>query len=217
MIKAVVFDMDGVLIDSEQLYQDRMIEYLNHIGVSLETNTLNKLAGGSKKHYDAFMKDLFKDRDLTIEKFNQDYLDYYKDNVFDLNKILFEGVREILTYIKEQGYRLALASSSEMKYIDEMLDTCHLREYFEEIMSGEMFHESKPNPEIYLSMAKHLQLQPSECIAVEDSTFGLTSARKAGYYVVAKSDDRFGYDQSIANVKLNDFEELKGILKNLNQ
>ncbi|MEF9919923.1 MAG: HAD family phosphatase [Erysipelotrichaceae bacterium] len=212
MIKAIVFDMDGVLIDSEQHYQNRTKEYLNHLGIDVDRNKLNKLAGGSKNHYDAFMNDLFIGTNLTIEDFDDGYTEYYKNEKVDLNKILFDGVRDILPYIKAQGFRIALASSSQLCYIEEMLDTCHLREYFEAIMSGEMFHESKPNPEIYLTMADHLGLLPSECIAIEDSTYGLTSAHNAGYYVVGKRDDRFGYNQSIADVLFDDFNELKNIL-----
>lgn len=212
MIKAVVFDMDGVLIDSEGCYRDRSIEYMDHLGLTYKREDLNALAGGSQKHYHAYMNTLFAGTDLNEEKYDRGYEEYFKDRPVDLNQIMFEGVKETLPYVRELGFRVALASSSKMMYIDEMLDSTNLREYFEVILSGEMFHESKPNPEIYLTMAMKLGLKPEECIAVEDSTYGITAAVKAGYYVIAKEDDRFGYDQSPANIKFNEYKELREIL-----
>ena len=83
------------------------------------------------------------------------------------------------------------------------------------IISGEVFKESKPNPEIYLTCIEKLNLEADECVAVEDSEYGIEAAKKAGLICIAKRDDRFNYDQSKADYFIDDHDEIKDILENL--
>jgi len=83
-----------------------------------------------------------------------------------------------------------------MKKIEIVLSQCVLENYFEVILSGEMFDQSKPNPDIYLTAAKKLGFNPEECLVVEDSIYGITAAKLAGMYTVALEESRFGIDQS---------------------
>lgn len=99
-----------------------------------------------------------------------------------------------------------------MHQIQTMENVCDLVGCFDELLSGEMFHESKPNPEIYLTAAKKLKVKPEECIAVEDSSYGIAAGNAAGMRVLAYADDRYGVDQSKAYARIHHMQEIKKYL-----
>lgn len=214
MIKAVIFDMDGVLVDSEPVYQEATINVLDSLNIKATQDDLLKLAGGSSLHFNKFIQDVSKGS-ISCEDFNKVCDQYYLDNPVKYEKIMFPHVRETLDYLKDKGYILALASSSKEYEIDNVLKRCDLKDYFKLIISGEAFKESKPNPEIYLTCIKRLNLEAKECVAVEDSEYGIKAAKKAGLICIAKRDDRFNYDQSKADYFIDDHDEIKDILENL--
>ena len=183
-IKAVVFDMDGVLIDSEQYYQDRLMEYFRAMKVDLPPQRLNLLVGANGKMnlwpkilegielpqpYDEFMVGMREYR--------------HAQRIEDYQALLFPGVEETLKALKAQGKKLALASSSSFAMIEKMLSDTGLYPYFELVTSGGMFKESKPNPEIYLFTAEKLKLDPRQCVVVEDSPYGIQAGVSAGMTV----------------------------------
>ncbi len=214
MIKAVIFDMDGVLVDSEPVYQEATINVLDSLNIKATKEDLLKLAGGSSLHFNKFIQDVSKGS-ISCEDFNKICDQYYLDNPVKYEEIMFPHVRETLDYLKFKGYILALASSSKEYEIENVLKRCDLKDYFKLIISGEVFKESKPNPEIYLTCIEKLNLEADECVAVEDSEYGIEAAKKAGLICIAKRDDRFNYDQSKADYFIDDHDEIKDILENL--
>lgn len=214
MIKAVIFDMDGVLVDSEPVYQEATINVLNSLNIKATKDDLLKLAGGSSLHFNKFIQDVSKGS-ISCEDFNKICDQYYLDNPVKYKEIMFPHVRETLDYLKDKGYILALASSSKEYEIENVLKRCDLKDYFKLIVSGEVFKESKPNPEIYLTCIKKLNLEAKECVAIEDSEYGIEAAKKAGLICIAKRDDRFNYDQSKADYFIDDHDEIKDILESL--
>lgn len=214
MIKAVIFDMDGVLVDSEPVYQEATVNVLESLNIKATKEDLLKLAGGSSLHFNKFIQDV-SDGSISCEDFNKICDHYYLDNPVKYEEIMFPHVRETLDYLKDDGYILALASSSKEYEIENVLKRCDLKDYFKLIISGEVFKESKPNPEIYLTCIKKLNLEANECVAVEDSEYGIEAAKKAGLICIAKRDDRFNYDQSKADYFIDDHDEIKDILENL--
>ena len=214
MIKAVIFDMDGVLVDSEPVYQEATINVLDSLNIKATKEDLLKLAGGSSLHFNKFIQDVSKGS-ISCEDFNKICDQYYLDNPVKYEEIMFPHVRETLDYLKYKGYILALASSSKEYEIENVLKRCDLKDYFKLIISGEVFKKSKPNPEIYLTCIKRLNIEADECVAVEDSEYGIEAAKKAGLICIAKRDDRFNYDQSKADYFIDDHDEIKDVLENL--
>lgn len=187
MSKKIVFDMDGVILDSEQLIlniwvllgekyhfsgiHDVMIECLGT--TREETGRIFEKAYGPDSPYDKFRaeaKQMFLDRTR-------------KDGV-----PLKPGARELLQFLKINGWEMALASSTSGEVVKEELTQVGLYDYFEVVVSGEMVRESKPHPEIYFKACELLGVSPKEAIAVEDSKNGVRSAAMAGMKVILVPD-----------------------------
>ncbi len=214
--QAVVFDMDGVLIDSEQYYQDRLMKYFSAMKVDLPPQRLNLLVGANgkmnlwpkilegielPKPYDEFM--------IGLREYR------HAQRIEDYRPLLFPGVEETLKTLKASGKKLALASSSSFASIEKMLSDTGLYPYFELVTSGGMFKESKPNPEIYLFTAEKLKLDPRQCVVVEDSTYGIQAGVSAGMTVIARQDERFPMDQSRAHFFVKQLTEVPAIVGQL--
>lgn len=214
MIKAIIFDMDGTLIDSEPFYQKILLKCMQEQGVPVCAEDLLPLAGANSRQFSEFL-DARIEGYISREAFNKIEQDYYKENPIDFTKLLFHHVHETLSGLKDKGYRLVLASSSKKSEIENVLKQCSLNDYFEFFLSGDMFKESKPNPEIYLVCIKKLGLSSEECIAIEDSEYGIAAAKGAGLTCIAKRDTRFGFDQSPADYAVDDLLEIIDIIKEI--
>lgn len=212
MFKAVIFDMDGVLVDSEPKNLEQLRGFYKSYGTDVDDIFMHSLVGSSYTYtYEESMRVM--KLDWPIEKFKEKFDAYCKIHSFEYNSVLNPGVKEILIWLKEHGYKTAVASSSTMDQIRTMEKVCDLVGCFDQLLSGEMFNESKPNPEIYLTAAKKLQVNSEECIAVEDSRYGIAAGNAAGMRVLAYADDRYGVDQSKAYAKIYKMQEIINYLK----
>lgn len=126
----------------------------------------------------------------------------------DYAMIMNSGVPETLSALKSAGFRLALASSSPKDNIKQVLRQCGISERFELLVSGEDFHQSKPNPAIYLHAIDALGLPAEACVAVEDSDYGITAAKGAGLTVVAKREERFHFTQEGADYVVDQIPDI---------
>lgn len=212
MIKAVIFDMDGVIIDSEPVYYKRMMEFLESREHLFDDRELKKVVGSSSKDTLRMIGEIIR-QEIIEEEFTKEYEDFFQDRPIDYKEILYPEIRLLLRDLRAKGYRLALASSSSPDNISHVLNECELEEYFTVVLSGHDFKDSKPHPEIYLETAKQLNVKPEECMALEDSSYGIESAKSAGMTVVAREDDRFGFDQSKADYIFTDLRNIKNILR----
>ena len=127
----------------------------------------------------------------------------------DSKAVVRPQIYSVLEHLSKH-YKIALASSSRLYTINNALDQAGLRKYFSLIVSGEQFKESKPNPEIYLYTIKELNVNKDEAIIIEDSSKGILAANRAGIKVLALKDDKFGLDQSQADIII---DELNDIIK----
>lgn len=189
MFKAVVFDMDGVITDTEKLYRRFQLEEGKSRGVPEEVmlQACERIAGGNKftnkEPFEAIVGrgiDYFEYRDKMIAKLDA----YIRENGVELKY----GVVETLQYLKEKNIKIGLATSTNKKRAIGYLKAHGIYKYFDRLIFGDMIEHGKPAPDIYLKACEELGVQPEEAIAVEDSINGIKSAGTAGLYAVMVVD-----------------------------
>ena len=208
-IKAVIFDMDGVLIDSEPVYLHHQYAHLKPSYPWITLESMYPLVGISGQEYMPFMAKLCRRTDDAAFRQEMDAMNagcqvYYPD-------ILRKEVRPLLHELKQMGLQVALASSSSRECIEQVLTQCKIRELFDCIVSGHEFTHSKPDPEIYRFTMDKLKRRPEECLIVEDSTYGVQAGTAAGGVVAALRDERFPFDQRAAQLHIDSLAELPAL------
>ena len=187
VIKGVIFDMDGVLLNSEVLYQRFWLEALHYYGYPAKKEHILALRSLTGKNAELKLKSFFGDS-LDYEKVKNKRIvlmdEYVRKNGVEIKK----GADEILPYLKKKGIKIALATSSPYERAQEHLGMAGLFKYFDQCVCGGMVKNSKPQPDIYLLASEKLGLKPCECIAVEDSPNGVKSAVNAGCKTVMIPD-----------------------------
>lgn len=213
MIQAVIFDMDGVIIDSEPVYFEidrQMFEELN-IAVSFEehcsyvgTSSRNMWNSIITKHGIAEQPEELMKKEYSL------YLEHLA-NASDLQPI--DGVVDLIHELSKNDFKLVLASSSRMESIDIVLSKFKLDELFIAKVSGSELAHSKPHPEIFLRSARLIKSDPRECIVIEDSKNGVTAAKAAGMKCIGYLNPSSGnQDLKRADLVINSFSELNGDL-----
>lgn len=198
---AVIFDMDGVIVDTEKFYLGTLAKLFEAEGIEVPFEDLCVTVGASYKDFKRNLVRWFElgGEHLAEEEALARYNAWEERNQPDFAALLNHGVVETIAELKRRGVRVALASSSPMSNILLVLEACGLSDAFELVTSGEQFHESKPNPEIYLHTLENLGLPAGDCCCVEDSAPGITAGKAAGLTVFAKREDRFGFTQEAAD------------------
>lgn len=184
--KAVVFDMDGVLFDTERVYYEAWDITAAEMGIEI-TEIRDRCAGHNAADI-ALLFDAWFDGKVTYAEFgarkNAQFHRLLEENGLPLK----DGLHETLSALKNAGFRIALATSTRREGALYNLERAKIREYFDVLTTGDMFVHGKPDPEIYLTACRLLEADPSAAYAVEDSYAGLESARRAGMRVVMIPD-----------------------------
>lgn len=179
MIKAVIFDMDGLMINSEPLWREVALQVFKNL--SVKGITAETFREGASLRIDAHVAYFCKK--FNIQTGNQPKM--VREIISQVSELILRkvelkpGIIEALDFFKKRSVRLALASSSPLKLIRAVLKKFKLGKYFEVVYSGEDEKYGKPNPGIYLTTAKKLKILPRNCLAIEDSLNGVLSAKKA--------------------------------------
>lgn len=213
-IKAVICDMDGVLVDSEPAHQERVRQFFADHGIEVSTEELNTLVGCSGGFFEQKAVEWWAraPHDETT-----DVMAVYSEwrgehGHIDYRPLINPGVPETLERLAAKGVRLAVASSTSHEGIRQELEPSDLLRHFEVVVSGEEFSESKPNPEIYLTTIARLGLEPDKCIAVEDSDRGIAAGVAAGLRVAVMREPRFAFTQQGGSWYIDRFDELLDIV-----
>lgn len=210
--RAVIFDMDGVLIDSELYYLQQTHREIVKKYPWISEEDLYPTVGMDSERTRIWMHRLAR-RDPEDADFDRELEEIYKlGEALYFPDVLYPEVPEVLRELEARGLKIALASSSHRKAIDRMLEECGLTAHFSFVISGEAFRESKPNPQIYLTAMKALDCRPRECLIVEDSSYGVEAGAAAGADVAARLDARFPFDQSKATYFVRSLAELPEIV-----
>lgn len=184
MIKAVLFDMDGVLVNTETFYIKALIDTLSEeIGLELTMEEVEKYAG---LIYTEKLKRIFKERGIKgdpyelAEKSRRRFLQIVKGRIR-----LLPGVKELIEELVSSGIKLGLVSSSRRKVVEVVIRETGLEGVFDVIVAQEDVKHLKPDPEPYLLASKKLGIRPQECVVIEDSVHGISSAKSAGMKCIA--------------------------------
>lgn len=210
--KAIIFDMDGVLFDTEAFYYKRRELYLAGHGIYIHHIPKSYFIGGNMKQ--VWYKILGEDYDKwDVPALQAGYLQHKKDHPLPYKDLLFPDVKKTLSSLKAKGYKLGLASSSMKADILRALKENDLTAYFEVALSGEEFAETKPHPEIYQTACAQLGVSPEETLVIEDSEKGIAAGKAAGATVWGIRDHRFGLDQSQADRLVESLTEALQLLR----
>lgn len=182
MSKAVIFDMDGVLVDTEPLSDQSIIESCNEMGITFTKKDIEYSRGRSSKDIWAYMKKRHS-LSISVEELIESNRKKYWTKLQNLK--LLPGALNLLRALKEQNITMGLASSASPPTIEVTLNAIGVRHFFTQILSGHQVMQSKPAPDIYREIAKRLKANPEECVAIEDSPNGVIAAKAAGMKCIA--------------------------------
>lgn len=213
--KAVIFDLDGTLVDSMWMWKDIDIEFLKGYGYECPDDLQKAIEGMSFSETAAYFKERFR-LPLALEEIKAIWTE------MSLNKYRHEvplkhGVREFLQYLKDRGLKAGIATSNGREMVDAVIASLNIGPYFQVITTACEVAAGKPEPDIYLKVADSLQVKPEDCLVFEDVPAGILAGKRAGMKVCAVEDE-FSREmqaekRSLADYYINDyFDILNGVV-----
>lgn len=187
MIKAVIFDMDGLMIDTEKLLMRFWIESANSFGFDMTRDDVLSIRSLAGKLTEKKLKKRFGD-DFDYQKVRAKRIELMNNYILKNGIEKKKGLDELLVYLKNNGYKTAVATATDLKRASMYLDIINVTEYFDKIVCATMVQNGKPHPDIYLKACEELDVLPCEAIALEDSPNGIISAYSAGCKAVMVPD-----------------------------
>ena len=204
MIEAIIFDMDGVIVDSIRRHYEIWSKVLKEYDVELTYEQWRPFIGVDGE---TFIKKLCETRGLKLDYDSIVQTKREKiGDLYDKGIILFDGARELLSELKAGGYKIGLASSEWRENVMRILKKFSIDEFFTVILGKEDIKRRKPAPDVYIKAAKMLEADPAKCIVLEDSLSGLTAAKAAGMRCIAvetsfRKEELTEADLIVENVK----------------
>ena len=207
--KAVIFDMDGVIFDTERVYLEIWQSVFEKYGYKMTKELYVNVMGTGRKNVIKTFLENFGD-DLPIEKMYEE-----KDNqlfyIIENQGIpLKEGVKELFSMLKEKNYKIALATSAKRERVEKQIKDKWLKESFDAIVCGDDVEKGKPSPDIFLKAAKKIDVEPENCFVVEDSPAGIKAAFSGGMKGIHVEDLKAA-DEDILKYCEKNFKNLQEI------
>ncbi len=215
VIKGLIFDMDGLLIDTERLSFEALVYDCKQRGFELTLEQFLGIRSLSIPKCEEKFKGYFGEDFDFKDSFDKHFL-YMSEHINKYGVPMKKGADSILKYAKEQGLRIALATSTPLPIAQEYLSSLGLWEYFDKVQSAADIKNGKPAPDVYLAASSLLGLEPSECMAFEDSPNGVRSASSAGC-VTVMVPDLSGPDEELEKLifaSVSDLDEAVELIKN---
>jgi beta-phosphoglucomutase-like phosphatase (HAD superfamily) len=208
MLKAVIFDMDGVIIDSEPFHWDVNKKIFNDLGIGVSQDEYRQYIGSSNTNMWTDLKKrygLYPPLEALVSMQGSGNIDFLRENKFGP----ITGITELLFDLKKNDIDIGLASSSPHAAIEIVLKKFAFESYFSVVVSGEDFKNSKPAPDIFLKAALLLQISPDKCVVIEDAAHGVAAAKAAGMKCVGFANkNSWGQDLSRADLIVDDIRML---------
>ncbi len=211
----VIFDSDGVIVDSEKHSLKAFVQAIEENGIYLSEEDIMSNCGLTDADIIKYMKSKF-DKQIDLEKFSNRKKELYVRFIHNGELELFPGVKELLIELKNSNIPYALASSGSKEKINFNLTKTGIKDLFEIIISGDDFKKGKPDPSIFLAAAVRLNLNTSECIVIEDSINGIKAAKNAGMKCIAVAHT-FSKDKLVsADIVINEISDINlNLIKSL--
>ena len=178
-MRAVVFDMDGVLFDTERVCMESWIAVADLDGLPDMEQIFPQCIGRNANDSKKIVLEAY-GQDFDYDRFRKKASDFFWDSIEKNGLPMMAGVREILDWLKEEKWIVGLASSTKRSSVMHHLGQSGIKDYFQAVVTGDMVEHSKPLPDIYLLACRALGIEPCEAYAVEDSPNGIRSAYAAG-------------------------------------
>jgi HAD superfamily hydrolase (TIGR01509 family) len=209
-LKAVLFDMDGVIVDTEPLHRKAYFKTFNDLEINVSEDLYTSFTGASTKRvcdtliHQFHLKQTFEEIAEIKRNYFKDY--FYHDEDFDL----IPGVKELILHYYDNGIKLILASSATMTTINMVFEKFELEKYFMGKISGADLKESKPHPEVFLLAAEMAEEPVENCMVIEDSTNGILAAHRAEIFCAAyRSPHSKNQDYTLADTVVSDYSDLE--------
>jgi HAD superfamily hydrolase (TIGR01509 family) len=212
MIKAVIYDMDGVIIDSEPLWREALIHCFNKVGFDFSQDKCRVTQGMRLIEVVEYWYAQQPWEGKSIKEVEQDILTKVTALISEKG-IAMDGVYESIAHFKSKGYKIALASSSASSLINVVLEKLNNKDEFEVINSAEFLELGKPHPEVFIKTARELNVPAINCLVIEDSFHGVLAGKAAVMKVIAIPEEKYHNDPrfSIADYNLKSLTELSTI------
>jgi beta-phosphoglucomutase family hydrolase len=206
MIKAVIFDMDGVLVDNSKVHDETWRIMCEKYGKPESAEKVKNIFGGTNKIFVEQLLGITDPEEVKRIAIEKEAL--YRE-VFQATIKAPDGLLPLLSELRRRNVRLAVATSGPKENLDFVLDNLDIRHFFDALVEESQITHGKPHPEIYLRAAQLLGISPQECVAIEDSIFGLQSAKSAGMKAIAITTSFTPDKLTLADKIIHSFTELQ--------
>jgi sugar-phosphatase len=208
MIKAAIFDMDGLLVDSDPLWQQTVREVYAKLGIKLNEDDHSRMIGRPTAENAEYLFSRYSWEGPSVQEVVDDIFDRMAVRINN-ESALMPGVHHVLQVCKKAGLPAAIASSSPQRLIDTVVDHLEIRDHFHHIYSAQFEPFGKPHPGVFISVAKHFGVDVHDCLVFEDSPSGVLAAKAARMKCAAVPAEKFKNDKFIqtADVILESLED----------
>jgi mannitol-1-/sugar-/sorbitol-6-/2-deoxyglucose-6-phosphatase len=216
MLQAVLYDMDGLLADTEPLWQDAEIKVFNALGVPLTRELCRQVMGQRIDEVVKYWYGLYPWQGMDLKTVENQVIEELL-YLIEQRAVLLPGVLDSIALVEKRGWKKAVASSSALRIIEHLLQKVGIREHFELVCSAEFEPYGKPHPGIFLSTAEKLGVEPQACLVLEDSVNGVLAGKAARMKVIAVPDHTMANDPRfcLADAKIISLSYFEGALTEL--
>lgn len=213
MIKGIIFDCDGVLLDSEPIFTTATEMMMKERGIDFDMSRLGDSYGITVRHFCQLVLKVYPELG-DLETFIRDYYEYCDRLLMSDDLVPMKGLQDFVRTQRARGMKMAIASSSPRYYVRHKINLFGISDCFDLIVCADDVTRSKPDPQVYLIATERLKEKKEDLIVIEDAPNGIASARAAGLYVVGFKGSELNQDTSEADEEVYRFEDIQ-ILKGI--